>query len=205
MLKKMFVFPLVALATILVGCRTPTTYVDPENDNREVASGLDYRDLERATDQILRSIRNNNRFVRMDGGVYVLAIGKVINDTPQRNFDVDTLTMHITEKLMDDGLFLITSAVAASASNRDEMLDANASLRDDDEFNQATVAAKGQRIAPTHSLTGKIIQREPRLSDGNKQVEYWVQFKITEIATGLQWWQKQAKIIKNMDSKALSF
>lgn len=196
---------LTALLGVFAGCRTKTTYVDTNNDQREVAAGLDYRDLERATDQIIGSIRNTGRFNRADGGVYVLAIGRVVNDTQQRAFDVDILTSHITEKLMEDGTFLITSAVAARASNRDEMLDANAAIRGDAEFNQETVAAAGQRVAPTHSLKGKIIQREPRLTSGDKQVEFWVQFQITEIATGLQWWQKQAKIIKNMDSDAMSF
>lgn len=204
-MSKIMLLAALVVATLFCGCRTPTTYVNTYNDMAEVSAGLDYRDLERATDQILHSINQNGRFTRADGGLYVLTIGKISNDTMQRGFDVDTLTSHVTEKLMDDGLFLITSAVAHSAGNRDEMLDANVALRSNSEFNQTTVAAAGQRIAPTHSLSGKIIQREPSQTSGDKRVEFYVQLKITEIATGLQWWQKQAKIIKNMDASAQSF
>ena len=81
------------------------------------------------------------------------------------------------------------------------LVQAARSVRGDAEFNQATVAKTGQLVAPTHSLYGKIIQREVRMDNGDKQIEYYFQLRITEIATGLQWWQKQYVIGKRADAK----
>ena len=187
-----------ALAAVVAGCRTPTTLVDTRNDLRPQVAGLDYRSVERAANELLQSLFSSGRLDRQDGQAYVMAVGKVTNDTQQR-FDTDILTSYITEELMNSGKVMVSSVIAHGADNRDEMINAVRSVRGDAEFNQATVAAQGQLVAPTHSVYGKIIQREIRADNGDKQVEYWFQLRITEDATGLQWWQKQVKVVKNTD------
>jgi len=37
------------------------------------------------------------------------------------------------------------------------------------------------------------------MDNGDKQVEYYFQLRIVELATGLQWWQKQTVIGKRAD------
>ena len=170
------------------------------NDHGPQVAGLDYRDLQEAASATLQSLFASGRLDRKDGQAYVLTVGRVTNDTPQ-HFDTDTLTSYITEELMNSGKVMVTSAMAANAANRDEMVQAARSVRGDAEFNQATVAKTGQLVAPTHSLYGKIIQREVRMDNGDKQIEYYFQLRITEIATGLQWWQKQYVIGKRADGK----
>lgn len=189
-----------AIAVVLAGCTTPTTRIDMYNDHGPQVAGLDYRDLQEAASATLQSLFASGRLDRTDGQAYVLTVGRVTNDTPQ-HFDTDTLTSYITEELMNSGKVMVTSAMAASESNRDEMVQAARSVRGDAEFNQATVAKTGQLVAPTHSLYGKIVQREIRMDNGNKQIEYYFQLRITEIATGLQWWQKQYVIGKRVDAK----
>ena len=189
-----------AFAALIAGCTTPTTRIDLRNDRGPQVAGLDYRDLQEAASATLQSLFASGRLDRKDGQAYVLTVGRVTNDTPQ-HFDTDTLTSYITEELMNSGKVMVTSAMAASAANRDEMVQAARSVRGDAEFNQATVAKTGQLVAPTHSLYGKIIQREVRMDNGDKQIEYYFQLRITEIATGLQWWQKQYVIGKRADAK----
>jgi len=195
----------VASVVSLTGCRTPTTYVDTRNDTRELAAGLEYRDLERAASELLQSLMRSGRLDRKDGACYVLAVGEVTNDTMQRGFDTSTLTSYITEELMNSGKVMVSSAIGVMAGQRDQMLTATRSVRGDAEFNQATVVKQGQLVAPTHSLRGKILQRELPLGNGDKQVEYWFQLQIVDQATGLQWWQKQTKIIKNADAKTATW
>ena len=132
--------------------------------------------------------------------MYVMTVGRVKNDTMQR-FDTDILTSYITEDLMNNNKVMVTSAMAAGADNRDEMVNAARSVRGNAEFNQATVAQAGQLVAPTHSVYGKVIQREIRMDNGDKQIEYYFQLRIVELATGLQWWQRQVPIVKRTDGR----
>ncbi|MBQ4198634.1 MAG: penicillin-binding protein activator LpoB [Kiritimatiellae bacterium] len=188
------------LAALAAGCTTPTTRVDLRNDLGPQVAGLDYRDVQQAARESLQSLYKSGKLERGDNQMYVMTVGKVKNDTMQR-FDTDILTSYITEELMNDNKVTVTSAMAASADNRDEMIQAVRSVRGNGEFNQNTVAKTGQLVAPTHSVYGKIIQREIRMDNGDKQIEYYFQLRIVELATGLQWWQKQVPIVKRTDGR----
>jgi hypothetical protein len=189
-----------ALAALVAGCTTPTTRIDMRNDLGPAVAGLDYRDVQLVASQLMQSLFRSGRLDRGDGQLYVMTVGKVKNDTMQR-FDTDILTSYITEELMNSGKVMVTSAMAAGADNRDEMINGVRSVRGNGEFNQNTVAKAGQLVAPTHSVYGKIIQREIRMDNGDKQIEYYFQLRIVELATGLQWWQKQAVIGKRTDAR----
>ena len=189
-----------ALAALVAGCTTPTTRIDMRNDLGPAVAGLDYRDVQLAANQLMQSLFRSGRLDRGDGQLYVMTVGKVKNDTMQR-FDTDILTSYITEELMNSGKVMVTSAMAAGADNRDEMINGVRSVRGNGEFNQNTVAKAGQLVAPTHSVYGKIIQREIPMDNGDKQIEYYFQLRIVELATGLQWWQKQAVIGKRTDAR----
>lgn len=188
-----------ALAALVAGCTTPTTRIDSRNDLGPQVAGFDYRDVQLTASKMIQDILRSGRFDRGDGQMYVLAVSKVENDTMQR-FDTDILTSYITEELMNSGKVMVTSAMAAKASNRDDMIYGARTARGNAEFNQATVAQTGQLVAPTHTVYGKVIQRELRMDNGDKQVEYYLQMRIVEIANGLQWWQKQEFIGKRADA-----
>ena len=189
-----------ALTALVAGCTTPTTRVDLRNDRGPQVAGLDYRDVQGAARDALQSLYRSGRLDRGDGQMYVMAVGRVKNDTMQR-FDTDILTSYITEELMSNNKVMVTSAMAAGADNRDEMVNGVRSVRGNSEFNQNTVAQAGQLVAPTHSIYGKVIQREIRMDNGDKQIEYYFQLRIMELATGLQWWQQQIPIVKRTDAR----
>ena len=188
-----------ALAALVAGCRTPTTRVDTHNDLGPRVAGIDYRDVQGAARDVLQSLYRSGRLDRGDGQMYVMAVDRVKNDTMQR-FDTDILTSYITQELMNNNKVMVTSAIAATESNRSEMIRASRSVRGDAEFNQSTVARTGQLVAPSHAIYGKIVQREIPMDNCDKQVEYYFQMRIVELATGLQWWQGQIPVVKRTDA-----
>ena len=48
---------------------------------------------------------------------------------------------------------------------------------------------------------GKIVQREVRMDNGDKQIEYNFVMIITDAHTGLRFWQKQHFIGKRTDAR----
>jgi len=78
-------------------------------------------------------------------------------------------------------------------------------LRQSAEFNQSTVAGTGQMIAPDLSLSGKLLQRNIRVSSGTQQVEYYFQLTLTDISTGLALWEGESFIGKRGSSKSVSW
>ena len=197
-MKNMFWVALSATVLLFSGCATPTTRIVMDNDRGPQVASLDYRDLQEAANAMLQSLVRSGRLDRTDGKSYVMTIGEIKNDTMQR-FDTDTLTSYITEQLMNSGKVMVTSAMAATKDNSDQMITVARSVRGNAEYNQSSVAKEGQLVAPTHSIYGKIIQRDIRMDNGDKQIEYYFQLRIVEIATGLQWWQKQHVIGKRTD------
>ena len=184
--------------------KTPTKRIDLHHDQGQQVAGIDYRDVQEVANAMLQSLFRSGRLDRTDGGIYVMTVGRIVNDTAQC-FDTDTLVSYITEELMNSGKVVVTSAMASTADNRDDMVYIARGARGNPEFNQKTVAETGRLVAPTHSLFGKVIQREIRMDNGDKQIEYYFQLRIVEIATGLQWWQKQYLIGKRTDRNNLSW
>ncbi len=187
-----------ALAALVAGCTTPTTRVDLRNDRGPQVAGLDYRDVQLAANTVLQSLYRSGRLDRGDGQMYVLSVDRVKNDTMQR-FDTDIVTSYITQELMNNNKVMVTSAMAATEDNRAGMINGARTARGNAEFNQATVAQTGQLVAPSHTIYGKVIQREIPMDNGDKQIEYYLQMRLVELATGLQWWQGQVPIVKRAD------
>ena len=188
-----------AFAALIAGCTTPTTRIDLRNDRGPQVAGLDYRDVQYAANEMLQSLFRSGRLDRGDGQMYVLSVDRVKNDTMQR-FDTDILTSYITQELMNNNKVMVTSAMAATDDNRSGMVNGARSVRGNAEFNQATGAQAGQLVAPSHTIYGKIIQREIPMDNGDKQIEYYFQLRLVELATGLQWWQGQIPVVKRTDA-----
>jgi len=199
-MKRCFMIVVGVVCCCAAGCRTPTRNIDPASDTAGAVAAIDYRDLGRVAGEMLQSLMASGKLARTDGTKHVLAVGKVKNDTMQR-FDTDTLTAQIIEEISGSGTVLVTAAVAAGADGRDDMVDATRALRGDAEVKQDTVAAPGQLVPPTLSLSGKIVQKEVRMDNGDKQIEYYFQLRLVEIATGIQEWQKQVFVGKRTDKR----
>jgi uncharacterized protein (TIGR02722 family) len=203
MMKKLLPF---VLCVALCGCQAPTENVDTINDQGKAVMQLDYRDFDRAASTMVQSMIGSGSLKKEGGGRYVVATGRIVNDTMQR-VDTDQLMSKVEKELMDSGLVVMTSAVSGGTSPGDSMVySVRKQTRDSDqadEFNKDTVQAKGQLIAPELSMSGKIIQRNVRYDNDKQQVEYYFQLQLTNLTNGLRYWQNETIIGKRGSNKTV--
>lgn len=201
------IFYSIVLSSILIsGCAQETVDIDVVHDDAKAVMGLDYRDFDQAASSMIQSMLGSGALKKPGGGRYVMATSRIVNDTMQR-IDTDQLMAKIEEELLNSGQVVMTSAVGGKGSP-DEMVYEVRDIRDSaqgDEFNQDTIAAKGQLIAPELSISGKIFQRNLRYDKNRQQVEYYFQLKITDLTTGLRFWQKETIIGKRGSNKSVAW
>ena len=186
-----------AAALLAAGCRTPTTYVR-DGDPVPAMAALGNQDVRAAATELTDSLLRSGRLDAPGGGLYVVTVGKVVNDTMQ-HFDTDILVDQIKEELTATGKVLVTAAYTGAPDKParvDSTLEATRSARGDAEFNQSTVVGPGQLVAASLSLSGRISQRETPTDGGKKQIDYYFSMRVVDQATGLERWSKQTYIGK---------
>ncbi|HEG0303762.1 TPA: penicillin-binding protein activator LpoB [Campylobacter coli] len=194
-------------ALLFSGC-AQTAYTDGKASQVKkgdaLTLGLDRQDFESAAETMINSMLSDPAFANIQPGQRkVIAIGKIINDTPQR-IDTDKLISKITIALRKSGKFVLTTAVAAGGA-RDEMSEAVRELRDNDEFNQNTISSKGTLVAPDFSISGKIRQDNVKLKNGDIQAEYFFYLSVTDLNSGLAYWEDERTIDKTGSSKSVTW
>ncbi|MCH7558930.1 MAG: penicillin-binding protein activator LpoB [Planctomycetes bacterium] len=191
---------------LLAGCATKTVNIDVINDDGKAVMALDYRDFDQAASEMIQSMIGSGALKKPGGGRYVMTTGRVTNDTMQR-IDTDQLMAKIEEELMNSGMVVMTSAVGGKGAP-DEMIYEMRDIRDSatgDEFKQETLAGRRTLIAPELSISGKIIQRNIRYDNNRQQVEYYFQLRITDLTTGLRFWQKESIIGKRGSNRSVAW
>jgi len=191
------------ISVLISGCAATTQNIDMNNDRGQAVMGLDYRDFQKAAGESISSMLESGALNKPSGGRYVLAISRIINDTMQR-IDTDQLIKKIRVELLQSGKVVVTTAVGATGAE-DKMTMQARELRKTDEFKQSTVAGKGQMVAPELSLSGKIIQRNVRVTSSLQQAEYYFQLTLTDINTGLALWEGESVIGKRGSNKSVSW
>ncbi|MBZ0165848.1 MAG: penicillin-binding protein activator LpoB [Candidatus Omnitrophica bacterium] len=184
-------------AVILTGCTPKTVYVDKANDKGKVVLSLDYRDFDIAIREMTQSLLVSGRMRKPGGGKYVVTTAVIVNDTTQR-IDTRQLMASVEEELLASGVVDMTSAIGSTG---DGMISESRKLRDSDEFDPNTVQEKGQLIGPDLSFSGKIFERVVYYDKRTKQVEYYIELIVTDLKTGLRFWQKQVQILKRGGNK----
>ncbi len=203
---KMRVLVCVLAAVVLAGCQSSTvSNIDTVNDDGKAVMGLDYRDFDQAAAAMVSSLVRSGSLNKADGSRYVVATGRIVNDTMQR-IDTDQLMAKVEEELMNSGQVAMTSAVGDKAG--DSMVYEMRDMRDSeraDEFADDTLPAKKQLIAPELTISGKILQRNVKYGTNQQQVEYYFQLRVTDLATGLRFWQAEQIIGKRGSNKMVSW
>jgi uncharacterized protein (TIGR02722 family) len=203
-MKSTFLLCLLAVVS-LTGCQPATKNIDVTNDEGKAVMGLDYRDFDQAAAAMISSLIRSGTLQKKDGSRYVMATGRIVNDTMQR-IDTDQLMAKVEQEMMISGQVVMTSAVGSKADG--SMIYQTRDLRDSDradEFNDETLPAKRQLVAPELSISGKIIQRNVKYDRKTEQVEYYFQLQITDLTTGLRFWQEEKIIGKRGSSKSVSW
>lgn len=183
-----------AALVLAAGCATTTQRLDLTHDTSAEVNALDSRDFDIAAEKMISDMIESGAVDKPAGGRYVLAIGRVANRTKQ-DIDVDQLVKKIRVALLKSKKVVVTTAVGASGAE-DSMSRAVRDLADDEMFNANTVAKQGTAIAPELSLSGKIIERDMKISSSKKRIEYIFQLSITDINTGLAFWEGEETIGK---------
>ncbi len=186
----------------LMGCKTPTQYIDPKNTSDNLTPSLNYNDFSQAAISLSSDIIANPQFAMPsadNNGRYILYISRISNDTMQ-HVDTDQLVKSMRVQLLNSGKFLVTTAFGEDSATRDMRR-----LENDPLIDQSTVKPNETVIAPDYSLSGKIIQRNSTLDDGASRIEYYFQLSLTEIATGLAFWEGEQVIAKISDNGTVSW
>ena len=192
-MKATLLLPALA-AALAVGCATPTQRLDLDHDTSAEVNALDSRDFGIAAEKMIADMIESGAVDKPDGSRYVLAIGRVANRTKQ-DIDVDQLVKKIRVALLKSRKVVVTTAVSASGAE-DGMSRAVRDLANDSMFNEATVAEQGTAIAPELSLSGKISERNLKIDRSTQRIEYVFQLSITDIKTGLAFWEGEETIGK---------
>lgn len=189
---------------LLVGCAEKTRYFQDgvAGEASEYSTlGIDAVDFEKAASDATQSLLRSGALDKPGGGKYVIAMGRIINDTTQR-IDTDMLIKKIRVAILNSGKAIMTTAVGAGNSV-DSMSEDVRMLRGNEEFNQATIASHGTLIAPDFSLSGKIIQRQGSIDKKKQMVDYYFQLTLTDLKTGLAYWEYESKISKVGSNKTV--
>jgi uncharacterized protein (TIGR02722 family) len=184
-------------ALSLIGCKS--TEVVDTTTGEYVTAGLSSSDFYGAANKALDDIIASPLLVHPDadkGGRFVMAVSNIINDTSQR-IDTDQLTKKIRVGLLQSGKFLTTTAVGINGPE-DAMTAKSRELSGSAMMNQNTVKKNGRVIAPDFSLSGKIIQRTNRLDRSNQLVDYYFQLTLTNLDSGLAYWEGEYPVSKKV-------
>jgi uncharacterized protein (TIGR02722 family) len=199
---KVTILNLVMVVGILAaGCAQETTNIDLMHDEGKPVMALDYRDFDLAASELVQSMLGSGALKKEGGGRYVVATGRILNDTMQR-IDTDQLMAKIETEMLNSGQAIMTSAIGSGA---DKLVHETRELRDSEEFDPNTVAKRRTLIAPELSISGKIFQRNIRYDRGRQQVEYYFQLKLSDVKSGLRFWQDEVIVGKRGSSKSVAW
>lgn len=200
-MKKSIVCLMLIFIVWMTGCQPKTTYIDRVNDQGKPVMQLDYRDFDQSASKLVQSMLGSGALEKKGGGRYVVATGRITNDTMQR-IDTSQLMAKIETELLRSGKAVMTSAVG---SRSDSMVHESRELRYDEEFDPNSIAAKKTLIAPELSMSGKIYQRNIRYDNDKQQVEYYFQLQLTNVRSGLRYWQDEVFVGKRGSNKSVAW
>src|SRR4030042_2875595 len=200
-MKAKILYLIVMVCILAAGCAQETKMIDTRNDEGKAVMALDYRDFDMAASKMVESMLGSGALKKPDGGRYVVATGRIINDTTQR-IDTDQLMVKIETEILNSGQAVMTSAIG---SGSDELLHETRELRDSEEFDPNTVAKRQTLIAPELTISGKIFQRNISYDRNTQQIEYYFQLKLSDVKSGLRFWQEETLIGKRGRKRSVSW
>jgi len=186
---------------LIAGCAQKTVNIDTMHDEGKPVMALDYRDFDQAASKLVQSMLASGALKKEGGGRYVVATGRIVNDTMQR-IDTNQLMVKIETEILNSGQAVMTSAVG---DGTDRLIHETRELRYSEEFDANSVAARRTLLAPELSISGKIFQRNIRYSKNRQQVEYYFQLKLSDVKSGLRYWQNEVLIGKRGSNKSVAW
>ena len=180
----------------LIGCADKIEYVNLEKSSQYSTVGLDYHDIEGAATNSVESLLSSKYANKIETKrPKIVVISDVINDTMQ-SIDTEQLTRKITRVMSKSGKFILSLSMTGSGAQRDNMIDKAREATGNDDYNQYTTIEKGNLIAPELSLSGKIVQKNVKISSSKQRIDYYFLLTLIDIKSGIVLWDDEVNIIK---------
>jgi uncharacterized protein (TIGR02722 family) len=172
--------------------------IDSSGKDAVVTSGeINIQDWANASKDMINSLVHSGLFPA--GQRKVIMVSTVRNAT-MSHIDTDLLTKKIRVQLNKSGRIVTSTVLQGEDAGPDVVRD----LRQNDEFKQSTIPEKNEYIAPSYSLSGKIIQLNAN-SGRTSQSSYVFQLSMTNIKTGLAEWEDEVEITKQSKKSILGW
>ena len=116
-MRTKIVYLIMFVGLLATGCGQETTNIDIRHDEGKAVMALDYRDFDQAASKLVQSMLGSGALKKEGGDRYVVATGRIINDTMQR-IDTDQLMVKIETEMLNSGQAVMTSAIGPGAEGR---------------------------------------------------------------------------------------
>ena len=167
---------LVFIALLIAGCATPRTRILAPGETAKTTSDINMDDVEYAVAIAVQSLLKYDRIKMLPGGnraVTVVPSTKI--DTVRRGSGADALadeiTVRLQEELTNSGKILVFDPEAAQF-------------------------ATGNVPQVQYALVSVLRSRNVTQDDGMVQIEYSLNLKLVDRASGTQYWQKTVPLRK---------
>lgn len=177
-MHKLTMAALAVVALASVGCVTEQTRRIADGEDTEVTSGFAEADLRIVVSKAIQDIDNASVRYEKPGARRVVNVKPFTVDTTARGsqagYLADSLKLYFEEELMNGGKFIV--------------------------YNEDFAAQTGSAaVRPEFILTGKLREQNVRRDNGNFYKENSLLLKLTDVETGLDFWQKRVPLQKAVD------
>lgn len=171
---------MVAAALVTAGCATEKTRRIVDGEDTEVTAGFAEADLRIVVSKAIQDIDKASMRYAKPNARRIVNVKPFTVDTTARGsqagYLADSLKLYFEEELMNGGKFIV--------------------------YNEDFAAQTGTAaVRPEFILTGKLREQNVRRDNGNFYKENSLLLKLTDTATGLDFWQKRVPLQKAVDKK----
>ncbi|MCE3047535.1 penicillin-binding protein activator LpoB [Helicobacter kayseriensis] len=177
------------------GCAGGVKYIDPSNPSY-VSAGLDFNDLLKASSSSIDSLLKSSFVQSLPSGenAKVLVISDFINDTMQK-LDMNQVARRVARSLRESQKFVLSVAMAGSGEREEEMIQKARGARGNQEYKQNSTINQGRLLAPSFSLSGKVVQRNMQVGK-EQRIDYYFLMSLVDLENGIVVWDHEVNISK---------
>ena len=181
-MKSLMVAAVAMTAVVLTGCVTEQTRVLAEGESEESTAGFSEDNLRYVVSKAVQGINKASMRYAKPGK------RRVVNVKP---FTVDTMARGSQAGYLADSLkTMFEEALTGWDGEGGSFIVYN------EEFAAQTGAAP---VRPEFIMTGKLREQNVRRDNGNVYKENFLLIRLTDVATGLDFWQKRISLRKGVD------
>ncbi|MCE3037347.1 penicillin-binding protein activator LpoB [Helicobacter sp. faydin-H20] len=182
------------LMVAMTGCAKKHLYGDAISKIEEELTNAQLKEISK---QLARDFVQTSQ---LDGKKYVINLSDITSISDQ-DIDIEFFGRSLVREIRKNSDVIFINSIARSGGKRDDMLYQVRDLRKEKEYNQEQVVKEGKLIAPNLSLSGKITQKNTKISNGKIKKEYVFLISVTSIETGEVVWDKDMIITQIKDVK----